>query len=96
MIELKKYQCEHCRTVFDRSDHARRCESNHIERYDIQLVRAIHKRCTSIIAPEGQWPEAIVVGKTGFRDVFMRYKYEGEETTTGPFLADSYYNPDNK
>ena len=92
MIELKKYQCEHCMTIFDRSDYARRCEETHILYNEIQILKAIHNKCPPVTQSEGKWPEFIIVGKDNVKDVFIRYKYSGpEEFMEGDPFFDSKF-----
>lgn len=98
MKELRKFQCEHCNTVFDEEDAAMRCEGKHILYNDIVIVRAVHRRANAVTLDEGQWPSAIIVGLHNNRDRLIRYKYEDEEHWKGPdlFLSDQFYNPDSK
>lgn len=97
MIELKKYQCEHCQAIYDREEFARTCEGKHIEHPVLQIVRAIHERCSPVEFEEGKWPAFIIVGKDEVRNKFMRYKLESEENAGADyFTTDGYYNPENK
>lgn len=96
MIELKKYQCEHCKTIYNDKVQAHTCEIKHIQHNELQIVRAVHSKCYPVEPDEGKWPDYIIVGKNEVRDKFYRYKFDDEETVDGPFLADSYYNPENK
>jgi len=96
MIELRKWQCEHCKAVYDLEQHAKNCESVHIQFTELQIVRGIHERRSPVEAVEGKWPAFIIVGKNNIRNKLMRYKLEQEEMTNDYFITDGYYNPENK
>jgi len=97
MIELKKYQCEHCNTVYDNETLAQTCEEKHIKYSELQIVRAVHEKCFPVESSEGKWPEFIMVGKNELKNKIMRYKFESEENISdGYFSMDNYYNPDKK
>ncbi len=97
MIELKKYQCEHCKAVYDLLEHCRICEIKHIPHNELQIVRAVHSKCHPVEPKEGKWPDYIIIGKNEIRDKLYRYKFEGEENISGDyFTSDSYYDPKSK
>jgi len=77
MIELKKFQCEHCNTVYDDEQVANKCERVHIEHNKIQVVKADHNRMNHASIEKGQWPVSIIVGKKDNREAFVRYKIDG-------------------
>ena len=98
MKEIRKFQCEHCNTVYDYSEHAQKCESTHILHPEIVIVRGVHKRKPPLHSLEGLWPEYLIVGMHNIRNILVRYEFKGPEEfdSIDPFIGDQYYNVDKK